>query len=87
MFYQGDTLYEKNNDVAGKVVMVVMFLLFSNIVYAASSFSVMYGSKTLKERDWKPVESQTEYGVGYEVYDSGWPVALVTAHLASKKPR
>ncbi len=52
--------------------------------YAAGSFSILYGEKSLEKNDWKPVESQTGFGVVGEYKEPNWPVALVATYFRSE---
>jgi len=76
----------KKNYVFMKLIMAVMLLTSSNAIYATGNFNIMLGSKTLKKNDWRPVESQLEYGFGFEIQssESEWPIALVVTWLTSE---
>ncbi len=67
-----------------KFAMATILLTLTNGVYAAGNFSVMFGNKTLAESDWRPVESQTEYSLGFEFQNPGWPLALVMTYSNSQ---
>lgn len=66
-----------------RYAMVGILMALANSVYAAGSFNVMFGNKSLKENDWKPVESQTEYGLGFEFQKPSWPLTLVMSYSKS----
>lgn len=64
--------------------MIILLATLTSGVYAASNISIMYGNKSLDKGDWEPVESQTEFGLGFEYQKPEWPAALVVTYLSSE---
>lgn len=56
-------------------VMVGFFALITP-VYADGNIKLLYGSKSLDEDDWSPVEDQVAYGLLTDVKLAEWPLAI-----------
>jgi hypothetical protein len=50
---------------------------------AAGTVQILYGTKSL-DSDWKPLESQSEFGFGVAYRQSEWPVLVVASYLTSE---
>ena len=67
-------------------VVILLFVLFIGTLRqadAAGSFSILYGSKSLNESDWEPVDSQSGLGFGFEVVNPGSPTSFVFTYLST----
>lgn len=62
----------------------VLFGAFTARVLAESNVSIFLGQKSLEKEDWEPVESQNEFGVGFEHKGSEWPVSVMVSYFHSK---
>ncbi len=65
-------------------IVALLLTTLTSGAYAAGSFSIIYGEKSLEKNDWKPVESQTGFGVVGEYKEPNWPVALVATYFRSE---
>ena len=62
----------------------LLFSIFSSASYAEHSFGLMYGNKTLSERDWQPLEEQSGFGFIATAQPADWPLAIVTSYFRSE---
>lgn len=67
-----------------KLTTALLLTTLTTGAYAAGSFSVIYGKKSLDKSDWKPVESQIGFGFVGEYQKPDWPVALVATYFRSE---
>jgi hypothetical protein len=71
-------------------VMLLSLMCFaSNQSYAAGDWTgnanIGFGSKALDEDDWKPMESQPEFGLDVDFGKKTWPVHIAIGYLNSSK--
>ena len=73
--------------VAGILTVSLAMIINDTTVYAASSVNIMFGQKSLDGTNtWESVDldSQREFGLGFEHQKPEWPVAVVASFLTSK---
>ncbi len=69
------------------ILLVFAVCFTSNSSYAANGFTgninLLIGQKSLDEDDWKPLDSQAEFGVDFDFGMTTWPVYIDIAYLPS----
>lgn len=67
------------------LLLAAMALMIPSAVGATGNVNVFFGSKTLDEDDWAPLEEQAEFGVQFDIAHEDWPVNIAVNFFTSEE--